>query len=47
MKYLSRYEVREIIKKCFAYNLTLSQIKKTVRVREIREMEERTRKYGW
>ena len=47
MKYLSRYEIREIIRKCLSYNLTLSQIKQTVRAREIRKMEERTGKYGW
>ncbi len=47
MKYLTRYEVREIIKKCLSYGLTLDQIKKTVRVRELRKMEEKTMKYGW
>lgn len=47
MKWLSRQEVRRLIKKGLELNLTLSEIKKSIRHIEIRTMEEKTGRYGW
>jgi hypothetical protein len=47
MKILSRHEVREIIRRCLSYKLTLTEIKQTVRAKEKQAMEERNGRYGW
>lgn len=46
-KYLSRQEVRKIIKRCLELELSLSEIKQTVRHKEQQEKDFIERKYGW
>ena len=46
-RYLSRWEVRDIIAKCLKLKLTLTEIKQTVKEHERRMKSFATQEYGW